>query len=203
MNRCRYQYEAETKIRNFEEQREDPGTDIRLDILYQDLQAYNQKIYEEKQSGLADPFSYETPGLDLQSYGLKTDQMGVLRIPKMNLEIPIYFGAGSENLERGAGILGQTSFPLGEKNSNTVLAAHRGWKGIPMFLNIQELSPGDEVEIRTFWEILTYQVSEIKIIDPAEIEQVLIQEDRDLVTLLTCHPLAENYQRYLVIAERK
>ena len=58
------------------------------------------------------------------------------------------------------------------------------------------------VYIQNFRETLTYQVVEIQVIDPTDIESCLIQADRDLVTLLTCHPYGHNYQRYLVFCQR-
>ena len=105
-------------------------------------------------------------------------------------------------MAKGAALLGETSMPLGETNSNTVIAAHRGWKGIPMFQNIQQIQLGDKIQITTPWDVLIYRVCDLKIISPDDSREIFIQEGRELVTLLTCHPYTHNYQRYLVFAER-
>ena len=71
-----------------------------------------------------------------------------------------------------------------------------------MFRNIQKLKIGDDIKITNQWEELIYKVCDIKIIDSDDIDSILIQENRDLITLITCHPYRENYQRYVVYAER-
>ena len=73
----------------------------------------------------------------------------------------------------------------------------------PMFRDIEMLEIGDEVKITNMWEELIYKVVETKIIRPDEISEVLIQEGRDLITLVTCHPYTKNYQRYVVYCERQ
>lgn len=170
--------------------------------LYRDLQAYNQKIFEEGQIGLGDPFLYETSSFDLKSYGFSENVIGILWIPRLELELPIYPGADNNNMAKGVGILGETSMPLAGENTNIVLAGHRGWKGIPMFRDIQSVQPGDKIQITTPWETLIYRVCELKIIPKDDIEAVYIQKGRELVTLLTCHPYTKNTHRYVVIAER-
>lgn len=100
-------------------------------------------------------------------------------------------------------MLGNTSAPIGGDNTNCVIAGHRGWKGADYFRHIDKLTVGDEVVITTLWETLTYTVADIQIIQPHEIERIKIQQGRDLLTLLTCHPYASGgKQRYVVYCER-
>ena len=169
--------------------------------LYDALQAYNAQIFAEGQSGLKDPFAYETPAFDLTGYGLPDDMIAALWIPRLNLDLPVYLGASTANMARGGALLGQTSMPLGGENTNTVIAAHRGYYGAEMLRNVQQIQVGDKIQLTTPWETLIYRVSELKIIDPSDINAVLIQPGRDLLTLSTCHPYTRNSQRYLVIAE--
>lgn len=173
-----------------------------LAALREELSAYNREIYENGQADLKDPFSYETPGFDLTEYGFSQNVIGVLWIPRIEENLPIYLGADHDNMAKGAALLGETSMPLGETDSNTVIAAHRGWKGIPMFQNIQQIQIGDKIQITTPWDVLIYRVCDLKIISPDDSQEIFIQEGRELVTLLTCHPYPHNYQRYLVFAER-
>lgn len=172
-----------------------------LEALLQEMQAYNQTIYENGQSGLADPWDYEQAPLDLGRYGIEDNVVGLLSIPRMDVELPIYLGATKENMAKGAVLMGQTSFPLGETNTNAVIAAHRGWKGIPMFREIEKLELGDTLTIRNYWETLTYQVTDIQVIMPDDVDAVLIREGKDMVTLLTCHPYTKHYRRYAVFCE--
>lgn len=179
-----------------------PVETLPFEDLYQDLTAQNERLYEEKQKDLVDPFSYERPGIDLTAYGLPDNVIGFLSIPKMNIELPILLGATSQNMALGAVHLTETSYPIGGNNTNCVLAAHRGYSKAAMFRDIELLEPGDLVYVLNFRENLTYEVVEIRVIAPTDIEACLIQPDRDLLTLLTCHPYGHNYQRYLVFCQR-
>lgn len=173
-----------------------------LEQLYEDMQEYNERIYLEGQENLKDPFDYEMPSFDLTEYGFDSNVIGIISIPAMEVELPLYLGADSENMKKGAAILGETSMPLGGENTNVVVAAHRGYQGTPMFRQIEVLQTGDKIEITTPFEVLTYQVTETKIVLPNEIGQILIEEGKDKITLLTCHPYTRNTHRYLVYGER-
>lgn len=169
--------------------------------LYDAFLAYNQQLFAQGQSGLKDPFAYETPAFDLTGYGLPNDVIAALWIPRLDLELPVYLGANAANMARGGALLGQTSMPLGGENTNTVIAAHRGYYGAEMLRNVQQIQIGDKITMTTPWDTLVYRVCELKIIQPDDINAVLIQPGRDLLTLTTCHPYTQNTQRYLVIAE--
>ena len=176
-------------------------------VLYLELlnamQSYNQQIWEEKQAGLCDPWSYEQPSFTLGDYGLEDEVFGVITIPRLQLEMPIYLGATYKHMADGAAHLSQTSLPIGGENTNCVIAGHRGWGGASYFRYITELEAGDEVIITNLWGELRYTVVETKIIDPNDVEEILIQQDRELLTLLTCHPYASGGKyRYVVYCER-
>ena len=170
--------------------------------LYDAFLAYNQQLFAQGQSGLKDPFAYETPAFDLTGYGLPDDVIAALWIPRLDLELPVYLGANAANMARGGALLGQTSMPLGGENTNTVIAAHRGYYGAEMLRNVQQIQIGDKITMTTPWDTLVYRVCELKIIQPDDINAVLIRPGRDLLTLTTCHPYTQNTQRYPVIAER-
>lgn len=152
--------------------------------LYDTLQAYNAEIYAEGQSGLKDPFAYETSAFDLTAYGLPDDMIAALWVPRLDLDLPVYLGASTENMARGGALLGQTSMPLGGANTNTVIAAHRGYYGAEMLRNVQQIQIGDKITLTTPWETLTYRVCELKIIQPDDINAILIQPGRDLLLSL-------------------
>lgn len=171
--------------------------------LWQDMTRYNQEIFQEGQAGLSGVDAYEVPSFRLADYGLDEEIFGVLSIPRLDLSMPIYLGATNAHMAAGAAHLSQTSLPIGGRNTNCVLAGHRGWNGAAYFLYLPDLEPGDQVQLTNLWQTLNYQVVETKIIAPNQVEEVRIQENRDLLTLLTCHPPASGgKQRYLVICER-
>lgn len=173
-----------------------------LKDLYLEMEKYNKDLVLNGQN-IVDAFSYNNIDFDLSKYGFKEKIIGTINIPKINIELPLYLGSTKENLNKGATILGQTSMPLGKTNSNTVIAAHRGLAKHQMFRHIDKLEVGDEIKITTFWDELYYKVSNIKIINPSDYNQVLIEEGKDKVTLLTCHPYRINTKRYVVYCERK
>ena len=167
------------------------------------LQEYNRQLYAEKQSGLVDLAACQEPAANLTAYGIADEVFGVLEIPAMDLTMPIYLGASDEHLAAGTAVLGQTSVPIGGDSTNAVIAGHRGWQGADYFRYIDLLQVGDEVTVTNLWEKLTYTVADIQIIQPHEVDKIKIQPNRDLLTLLTCHPYASGgRQRYVVVCER-
>ena len=171
--------------------------------LWLDMKAYNEAIFREGQEGLSNPTAYEESSFCLMDYGLESEVFGVLSIPRLSLEMPIYLGASKQNMANGAAVMGQTSLPIGGSNTNCVLAGHRGWNGAAYFLYINQLEPGDTVTVTNLWENLTYEVVETRIISPNDVDAIHIQPNRELLTLLTCHPPASGgKQRYLVVCER-
>lgn len=171
--------------------------------LYLAMQDYNTQIWEEKQSGLCDPWSYEQPSFDLTEYGISDEVFGVISIPALQLEMPIFLGATSQHMADGAAHLSQTSLPVGGNNTNCVIAGHRGYNGASYFRYITDLQVGDTVTITNLWETISYTVTRTDIIEPTDVSKILIQENREMLTLLTCHPYASGgRQRYVVYCER-
>lgn len=167
------------------------------------LQDYNRQLYAEKQRDLTSLEACEEPAVDLAAYSIEDEIISVLEIPAMKLTMPVYLGASGEHLALGTAVLGSTSAPIGGDNTNCVIAGHRGWKGADYFRHIDRLQVGDAVQLTNLWETLTYTVTDIQIIQPHEVEKIKIQPNRDLLTLLTCHPYASGgKQRYVAVCER-
>ena len=121
----------------------------------------------------------------------------------MELTMPVYLGASDDHLAAGAAVLGNTSAPIGGANTNCVIAGHRGWRGADYFRHIDRLQIGDTVTLTNLWETLTYTVADIQIIQPHEVDKIKIQQGRDLLTLITCHPYASGgRQRDVVCCAR-
>jgi sortase A len=180
-----------------------PTEEILYPTLWTEMLTYNETIYTEGQSGLSCAYDYQKPSFTLKDCGLEDEVFGVISIPAMELNMPIFLGATEKHMADGAAHMSQTSLPIGGNNTNCVIAGHRGYGGASYFRYIEKLRVGDSVSITNLWETLEYRVVQIKIIYPYEVEEILIQENRDLLTLLTCHPYASGgKQRYLVICER-
>lgn len=168
-----------------------------------DIQQYNRRLFQTRQEGIKGLESLEESCFQLSDYGISSEVFGVLAIPALDLEMPVYLGASSQNMALGAAQLGQTSIPVGGKNTNTVIAGHRGWNGADYFRYITELVPGDRITITNLWETLEYTVIGTRIISPDDVDAIKIQPDKDMITLFTCHPYASGgRQRYLVFCER-
>lgn len=167
------------------------------------MNIYNSSIYDMGQAELTDETAYEVPSFILSDYGLDREIFGVISIPSLDIEMPIYLGASYQHMADGAAHLSQTSLPIGGSNTNCVIAGHRGWHGASYFLYLTDLKVGDEVFVTNLWETLRYRVVEIQIIDPKDIDAILIRDGRELLTLLTCYRVSSGEKlRYLVICER-
>lgn len=172
--------------------------------LWDAMVSYNQKLYETKQAETANSGVFAYTPFNLMDYDLENEVFGVISIPKLELEMPILLGASDANMAAGAAVLNQTSIPIGGINTNCVLGGHRGYQGASYFLHVPELEPGDEVIITNLWETLTYVVTGSDIIDPHDVDKILIHEGKDMITLMTCHPYASGGKyRYLIYCERQ
>ncbi|AEB06558.1 sortase family protein [Coriobacterium glomerans PW2] len=171
------------------------------DSTYLKLQRYNEAVRTGTSQQINDPFAFN--GGELNDLGLPDGIIGSITIPRMSVTLPLYLGATDDHMNKGAGIIAGTSMPLGEKDSNTVVAAHRGaLHGLLMFRNIESMQPGDQVVVETPWETIVYATVSTKIIDKADADALNIQSGRDMLTLFTCHPYGQNSQRYLVFCEK-
>lgn len=187
--------------------RSDGGASQGVDLqgLLDAMRDYNLQIDASGQSALVDAWSYERPSFRLEDWGLPSEVVGYLDVPHMGATLPIYLGATEDNMSKGAVQLSQTSLPIGSwggSSNNTVIAAHRNHWSAGLFHDIDKMRPGDPVYVENLWGSLTYHVSGTTIIDPSDIDAVRIQPGRDMVTLISCHPLYHNYQRFVVYCER-
>ena len=196
----RLQADTDAAVQSFLEERK---PEQQHPELLEALQEYNRQLYAEKQCNLTDLEACEEPAADLTTYGVADEIIGVLEIPAMELIMPVYLGASDAHLAAGAAVLGNTSAPIGGDSTNCVIAGHRGWRGADYFRHIDRLQVGDIVTLTNLWETLTYTVADIQIIQPHEVEKIKIQPNRDLLTLLTCHPYASGgRERYVVYCEK-
>lgn len=153
------------------------------------------------------PTGEGTSGNDSLDYNaiLTTDQTGMMariKIPSIDVDLPVYHGTSDATLARGIGHLEGTSLPVGGAGTHAVLTGHRGLATATLFTNLNKVGVGDTFTIEVLDEVLTYRVFDTKVVDPDQTESLRPVADRDLVTLVTCTPLGINSQRILVTGER-
>ncbi|MGN0073789.1 MAG: class C sortase [Collinsella sp.] len=162
------------------------------------LESYNERVRQGEGNVINDPFTFGAADQSFAETGLAGLPVGVLTVDSMACEAPVYLGSSEQNMLNGAAVVAGTSAPLGEPSSNCVIAAHRNM----FFKQIESLQAGDRVDLRTIWGGYVYRVAEIRIIAPSDIKAVAVQEGKDLLTLVTCHPYGSNRQRIIAVCER-
>ena len=136
--------------------------------------------------------------LDVSGTGI----MGYIEVPKIDCSLPIYHGTDEGALQIAIGHLEGSSLPVGGKNTHCVLSGHRGLPSAKLFSDLDKLEEGDLFMIRTLDQTLTYEVDQIRIVLPEEIDDLKIVEGEDLCTLVTCTPYGINTHRLLVRGHR-
>ena len=124
--------------------------------------------------------------------------MGYVEIPKLKMSLPIYHGTEDTVLQIAVGHLEGSSLPVGGSGTHCVLTGHRGLPSAKLFSNLDEMEEGDTFSIHVLDRTLTYQVDQIRIVEPREVEDLEIEEGKDYCTLLTCTPYGINSHRLLV-----
>ena len=165
--------------------------------------AYNTGLSEV---AFPDPFghggSLETAGEYEEILNVDRGMMGVLEIPCIEVELPIYHGIAEDVLQKGVGHISQTAFPVGGEGNHTVLSTHRGLPDARLFTDLDELEPGDAFYIRVLGNNLAYEVDQVEVVDPGDVSLLKPEEGKDYVTLLTCTPYGINSHRLLVRGSR-
>lgn len=175
-----------------------------LDRAWEEARIYNENLAGDP---VHDPFvagsGYVIPDNYMEILNLEGDGvMGHIEIPKIRVDLPIYHGSSEKVLEKGVGHLDMTSLPIGGNGTHAVLSAHRGLPSAELLTRLDEMELGDVFYIHVLGDTLAYEVDEIQVILPEELTSIVLEEDRDLVTLMTCTPYAVNTHRLLVRGSR-
>lgn len=173
--------------------------DSRRDDLWNAALEYNAKLAER---GNVWVLSDEQREDYYSQLGLAGGIISYIEIPEIDCELPIYHGTDDEVLRVGVGHLEGSSLPTGGENSHCVLFGHRGMPSAQMFTRLDQMEVGDIFILRTLNETLTYEVEQIRIVLPEEMEELVIQKGRDLCTLVTCTPYGVNSHRLLLRGHR-
>lgn len=167
---------------------------------------YNQVIASGRVQ-LTDPFIEDTLANDSADYEsllciTSEGVMGFVEIPSISLSIPIYHGTSDAVLEKGAGHLQGTSLPVGGESTHSVLTGHTGLSNAKLFTDLTELEEGDIFFLNVMGEKLAYEVDQIKVVLPSELNDLQVIPGEDYCTLLTCTPYGVNTHRLLVRGTR-
>lgn len=168
--------------------------------MWEDAQSYNQRMKgQNKDYTLSEEEKAEYESmLNVDSNGI----MGYVEIPKINCSLPIYHGTTASVLQTAIGHLEWTSLPVGGESTHCVLSGHRGLPSAKLFTNLDKLNEGDIFMLRVMDEVLTYEVDQILIVEPQQVEALRIVEGKDYCTLVTCTPYGINSHRLLVRGHR-
>ena len=128
--------------------------------------------------------------------------MGYIRIPSIDVELPIYHGVENSTLEQGVGHLPGSSLPVGGESTHAVLAAHSGLASQRMFTDLEQLREGDRFYLSVLGETLAYEIDQMLVVEPDDAAALELQPGMDLVTLITCTPYGVNTHRLLVRGKR-
>ena len=160
-------------------------------------ESYNQLLASGATAAELEALDYDSL-LNLAGNGI----MGYVEIPAIDVLLPICHGVGEDSLERGAGHLPSTSLPIGGKGTHTVISAHSGMATARMFTDLEQLEAGDVFYLHVLAETLSYEVDQILVVKPYQIDALKIDREKDYVTLITCTPYGVNSHRLLVRGHR-
>lgn len=186
-----YEYEVEEK------------SNIDLEKEYELAKKYNEILFKSDSAIVTNEEILSTLGnyehiLDLSGTGV----MGTIQIPLINVNLPIYHGTDDKVLSNAVGHIEYSSFPVGGKNTRALISAHRGLPTSKLFTRLDELKEGDLFFIKTCGKKLAYEINEIEVIKPEQMELLDIVENEDLVSLITCTPYGVNTHRLIVTGHR-
>lgn len=170
------------------------------DRMLQEAYAYNEEIsYSGVKWVMTEAETKEYNGiLDVTGTGI----MGYIEIPKIDCSLPIYHGTDEGVLQIAIGHIAGSSLPVGGESTHCIVSGHRGLPSAKLFTNLDEMEIGDTFLMRVLDETFTYEVDQILIVEPHEIEALFIEEGKDLCTLVTCTPYGVNTHRLLVRGHR-
>ena len=170
------------------------------DRILSSAKAYNEAI---TQNGLHwtltdDELAAYTRELNFNDDG----NMGFITIEKINVMLPIYHGTSEAVLQTSIGHIESTSLPVGGEGSHCVLSGHRGLPSARLFTDLDKLVEGDTFTLNILSETFTYQVDQIRVVEPSDLSNLQLVPGKDYCTLVTCTPYGINTHRLLVRGHR-
>lgn len=168
--------------------------------LWKEATAYNERLREKQDRyTMTDEERTEYESLlNVAGNGI----IGYIEIPTIQCMLPIYHGTDVNVLQIAVGHIEGTSLPVGGASTHSVLSGHRGLPSAKLFTDLDQLTPGDQFTLCILDQTLTYEVDQILIVEPHEMQGLEIEEGKDYCTLVTCTPYGLNTHRLLVRGHR-
>ena len=180
-------------------ERKDQLDTASYDDMMAEAKAYNEQIK-------TDPGRFAIQGETKNQYlcllGSNGGAVGYIEIDSIDVTLPIYLGDSPAVLKAGIGTMPGSSLPIGGAGTHSVLTGHRGLPSSKLFTNLDKVEVGDMFVLHILNEVLTYQVDQIRIVEPQDLSELEIQPEQDLCTLITCTPYGINTHRLLVRGHR-
>ena len=135
----------------------------------------------------------------LENYPEYGTQYATIEIPRINVDLPVYFGDTLEVLKKGVGHSSGSYFP-GEGGS----IIYMGHNSKNMFRRFSELQIGDEMTVTTSYGEYTYKIYDMQLINETDVDKLPIQKEKEILMVYTCYPfnnIGYATQRYVVYAE--
>lgn len=174
--------------------------DVDYEKMWQEAEEYNEQLKNKTNRWTLTEEEEEEYNRILDVGG--TGIMGYIEIPKIKVSLPIYHGTDEGVLQIAVGHIPGASLPIGGMGTHSVVSGHRGLPSAKLFTNLDELKEGDIFMIRVLDETLTYEVDQIRIVEPDDLTSLEIDPEQDLCTLVTCTPYGVNTHRLLVRGHR-
>ncbi len=192
---------SSSKIREYEEGFRRMDSQIKRSLM-EAAESYNAALRPDAGT-IVDPFDVEGYAAPNPLENLDPNQeIGYVYIPAIEEKLPLYLGATDENLAKGVAQVEGSAIPMGVIGERPVIAGHRGYAKQAMFRYLDRLKEGDKIYIFALGKLLVYTVTDQEEIYPSENERLQPVANADMITLLTCTPFLQNYNRLLVNAVR-
>lgn len=170
------------------------------DALLAEAEAYNRSLLERENGYTTTPEQMERYPklLNIANNGV----MGYVEIPSIGVSLPVYHGTDDAVLQVAVGHMDWSSLPVGGESTHCVISGHRGLPSAKLFTQLDKVREGDLFELRVLNEVYTYEVDQILIVLPTEVDSLMITPGEDYCTMFTCTPYGVNSHRLLVRGHR-
>lgn len=178
----------------------DNASSEEIDAIFAAAEDYNQRLLEKE-----NPFAMSEENLAEYNSLLDvsgTGVMGYIQIPVIDVTLPIYHGTSESVLQVAIGHLDWTALPVGGESTHAVLSGHRGLPSARLFTDLDKVQEGDYFTITSLNRTITYEVDQIRIVEPQEVSDLKTVPGKDYCTLVTCTPYGINTHRMLVRGRR-
>ena len=178
----------------------DNASSEEIEAIFAAAEDYNRRLLEKE-----NPFAMTEENLAEYNSLLDvsgTGVMGYIQIPVIDVTLPIYHGTSESVLQVAIGHLDWTALPVGGESTHAVLSGHRGLPSARLFTDLDKVQEGDYFTITSLNRTVTYEVDQIRIVEPQEVSDLKTVPGKDYCTLVTCTPYGINTHRMLVRGRR-